>query len=73
MQCSVREDDDVWESAATPYAKVKQGKTILVKGRKYIVASAAGDPHGREWGAAVGRLYRLNPVPPSVKAPWFTS
>ena len=29
---------------------IKQGKTILVRGRKYIVSSTASDPAGREWG-----------------------
>ena len=29
---------------------IKQGKTIITRGRKYIVGSVAADPHGREWG-----------------------
>ena len=29
---------------------VKQGKTILVRGRKYIVAAVSSDLEGREWG-----------------------
>lgn len=32
---------------------IKQGKTVIVRGRKYIVAAAASDLKGRDWSGPV--------------------